>query len=162
MGVGIFSAVVFDLDGLIVDTEPLQQRAFNELLAERGINYHITLEEYGKFFVGVSVKENARWLQTKLGLKNSSEEILARHNALYSRLIAAPENLAAMPGLMPLLEHLQQRGIPCAVATGSPHDHAKLVLRGLNIETYFRAVVTGSDITRPKPDPEIIPFVLKA
>lgn len=155
MEIGKCRAVVFDLDGLIVDTEPLQQRAFNQLLSDRGINYHISLKEYGRVFVGVSVKENAKWLQMKLGLKDSEEQIHAAHNAIYEQLIADPANLVPMPGLMLLLDHLRQCALPRVVATGSPRNHAEIVLRGLKIDSYFCAMVTGSDVAKPKPDPEI-------
>ena len=149
------TAVIFDLDGTIVDTEPLQQLAFNQLLEKNGIDYRISEEEYGRVFVGVSVQENAAWLVQRFGLQLTPEEIHAEHDALYARLIADPRNLVAMPGLMDLLAHLQTRNIARGVATGSPRDHAEIVLRGLGIESHFRAVVTGSDISRPKPDPQI-------
>ena len=147
--------MIFDLDGTIVDTEPLQQLAFNQLLEKNGIHYHIGEEEYGRVFVGVSVRENAEWLIRKFRLQLTPAEIHAEHAALYVRLIADPQNLVAMPGLSALLAHLQVKRIPCGVATGSPRDHAEIVLSGLGIESHFRAVVTGSDIQCPKPDPEI-------
>lgn len=149
------TTVVFDLDGTIVDTEPLQQLAFNQLLEKNGIDYCLSEEEYGRVFVGVSVKENAMWLVQRCGLTLTPGEIHAEHNALYARLISDPKNLSAMPGLMMLLAHLRSRNIVRAVATGSPRDHAEVVLRGLGIESHFRAVVTGSEISKPKPDPEI-------
>jgi len=148
-------AVIFDLDGTIVDTEPLQQLAFNQLLEKNKIDYRIGEEEYGRVFVGVSVYENAAWLIRRFGLAQTQDEIRTEHDALYARLIADPKNLCAMPGLMALLALLQERDIMRAVATGSPRDQAELVLRGLGIESHFRAVVTGSDISKPKPDPEI-------
>lgn len=148
-------AVIFDLDGTIVDTEPLQQLAFNQWLEINGINYLINEEEYGRVFVGVSVYENAAWLIGRFGLTQTQTEIRREHDALYARLIADPKNLSAMPGLMTLLSLLQERDIIRAVATGSPRDHAELVLSGLGINSHFRTVVTGSDISCPKPDPEI-------
>jgi len=148
-------AVIFDLDGTIVDTEPLQQLAFNQLLEKNGIDYCISEAEYGRVFVGVSVRENAEWLIRRFGLPQTQDEIRDEHYALYLRLIADPKNLSAMSGLMPLLANLRSRDIARGVATGSPRDHAEIVLRGLGIESHFRAVVTGSDISKPKPDPEI-------
>lgn len=149
------TAVIFDLDGTIVDTEPLQQRAFNQLLKQMGIDYTIGEEEYGRVFVGVSVRENAEWLISRFGIAQTPDEIRASHDRLYANLIANPTNLAGMPGLMPLLANLKARKINRGVATGSPREHAEMVLRGLNIGSEFCAVVTGSDISKPKPDPEI-------
>ncbi len=148
-------AVIFDLDGVIVDSEPLQQRAFNQLLAQHGIDYHIGDEEYGKFFVGVSVVENAKWLMTRLGLKCSVDQIRVEQDAIYSRFIADPKNLVAREGFYTLLDHLKSRDLMRGLATGSPRHHVEMVLRGLKIDSCFRAVVTGSEISNPKPDPEI-------
>ncbi len=148
-------AVIFDLDGVIVDSEPLQQRAFNQLLAQHGIDYHIGDEEYGKFFVGVSVVENAKWLMTRLGLKCSVDQIRVEQDAIYSRFIADPKNLVVREGFYTLLDHLKSRDLMRGLATGSPRHHVEMVLRGLKIDSCFRAVVTGSEISNPKPDPEI-------
>ncbi len=148
-------AVIFDLDGLIVDTEPLQQRAFNQLLVQHGINYQIGDEEYGKFFVGVSVQENAKWLITRLGVSSTADQIRINQDAVYTSLISDPKNLIARDGLYDLLEYLESRELTRGVATGSPRHQVEMILRGLKIDSCFRAVVTGSEISRPKPDPEI-------
>lgn len=155
-------AVIFDLDGVIVDSEPLQQRAFNQLLAQHGINYQIGDEEYGKFFVGVSVEENAKWLRDRLGLDRTPEQIRDEQDAIYVELISDPKNLIARQGLRALLDDLGWRELTRAVATGSPRHQVEIVLRGMKIESCFRAVVTGSEISKPKPDPEIYRLVLQA
>lgn len=148
-------AVIFDLDGLIVDTESLQQRAFNQFLGQQGIKYQIGDEEYGKFFVGVSMQENAKWLTTRLGVWISAEQIRIDQDAIYTSLISDPKNLIARDGLDDLLGYLELGGLTRGVATGSPRHQVEIILRGLKIESCFSAVVTGSEISRPKPDPEI-------
>lgn len=148
-------AVIFDLDGVIVDSEPLQRRAFNQLLVEHGVAYEIGEEEYGEFFVGVSVEENAKWLSAHLGLNSSADQIRVEQDAIYMSLISDPKNLVARDGLYALLDRLQTLGLTRGVATGSPRHQVEIVLRGLKIEDCFRAVVTGSEASSPKPDPEI-------
>ncbi len=155
-------AVIFDLDGLVVDTEPLQQRAFNQLLSQHGIAYQISDEEYGKFFVGVSVEENANWLTTRLGLKSSANQIRIDQDTIYTSLIQDPANLIATDGLYELLNYLESRGLKRGVATGSPRHQVEIILRGLEIDMCFRVVVTGSEISIPKPDPEVYRRAIQA
>lgn len=148
-------AVIFDLDGLIVDSEPLQRRAFNQLLVHHGINYQIDDEEYGRFFVGVSVQDNANWLTTHLGLNRTADQIRVDQDAIYMSLIEDSQNLVARDGLYDLLGYLESRGVTCSVATGSPRHQVEIILRALKIESFFRTVVTGSEISNPKPHPEV-------
>ncbi len=148
-------AVIFDLDGLIVDSEPLHQESFNRLLARHGIAYRIGEEEYGKVFVGVPVRENFEWLIENRGLQISVEQAIVEREAAFLELISNPRNIVVMPGARALIQALTARGIPIALATGASRAEAETMLRGIGITNHFRAVVTGSDAARGKPAPDI-------
>jgi HAD superfamily hydrolase (TIGR01509 family) len=148
-------AVIFDLDGLLVDTEPLQRRVFNATLARHGVDYQIHDEEFGREFVGISPRENAEYLISRLGVRASVDELVKEHDADYARVIADPTNLILMPGARSLLDELQTRGIPLAVASGSPRSQVETIVRGLGITSFFRAIATGSDVTNHKPAPDV-------
>ncbi|MCL4396540.1 MAG: HAD family phosphatase [Chloroflexi bacterium] len=148
-------AVVLDLDGLIVDSEPLHQRAFEMVLARYGVDHRFSVEEYARFFVGVPVKDNARWLVDHFGLKADPEVVLAERERMYEELIRAPENLHAMPGLERVLDALDARNMPLAVASGSPRNQVDTILRGMGIASRFRVVVAGTDVPRAKPAPDV-------
>jgi len=151
----MIQAVVLDLDGLIVDSEPLHQRAFSILLARHGILHEFSEEEYGREFVGMPVRENAAYLIERFGLRGTVDEILAEREAIYEALIADPANLAPMPGALAFLDALRARALALAVATGSPRRQGELILRGLGIAECFRVLVTGSDVPRSKPAPDV-------
>ena len=148
-------AVILDLDGLIVDTEPLHQRAFAEFLARQGVRHEFTVAEYGKYFVGIPVTENARWLIERFNLRVSVNDVMAQREAIYEAMIADPANLAAMPGVFDLIDRLSARGMPVAVASGSPRNQVDTVLRGLGITSRFGAIVAGTDVPRTKPAPDV-------
>jgi HAD superfamily hydrolase (TIGR01509 family) len=147
-------AVIFDLDGLLVDTEPLHRRVFNATLARHGIAYEIQDEEFGREFVGISQCENSEYLITRFGIRASAEDLTCEHRVEYERIIADPKNLTMMPGAPILFDELQGRGMPMAIASGSPRRQVETILNGLGIASLFRAIVTGSDVTKLKPAPD--------
>lgn len=148
-------AVIFDLDGLIVDSEPVHRRAFHILLKRHGIAYEFDVAEYGQCFVGIPVKDNMDYLKTRFGLTASPEELLRDREAIYEALLTEPANLVPMPGVFAVMDHLQARGLPLAVATGSPRSQGEIILRGLGIAPRLRAFVAGSDVPRTKPAPDV-------
>jgi len=143
------------LDGLIIDSEPVHQRAFEMLLARHGVERKFTEEEYGRFFVGIPVTENARWLIDQFDLKMTAEDVLVEREAIYEAMIEQPANLIPMPGVFGLLHDLSARGLKLGVASGSPRNQVDTILDGLGIATRFRTVVAGTDVPHTKPAPDI-------
>ena len=148
-------AVIFDLDGLLVDTEPLHRCVFNATLARHGVAYEIQEEEYGREFVGISQCENSAYLITRFGICASTDELTREHVVNYERIIADPKNLMLMLGAHALFDELQGRGMPMAIASGSPRSQVETIVRGLGITALFRVIVTGSDVANGKPAPDV-------
>lgn len=148
-------AVILDLDGLMLDSEPVHQRAFEMLLARHGINHKFTIEEYGRYFVGIPIIENVEWLVKHLDLKGCAEDIIAEREAIYEELLDDPANLIPMPGVFAVLNELSARGFLLGVASSSPRGQVDTILRGLGIAARFRAVVGGTDVPRTKPAPDV-------
>ena len=148
-------AVILDLDGLIIDSEPVHQRAYEQLLARHGIEHKFSEEEYGRYFVGIPVSENAKWLIEQFGLKVTEQEILAERERIYEAMLEEPTNLVPMPGVFALLDDLCARGLPLGVASGSPRNQVDTILSGLEIVARFRTVVAGTDVLHTKPAPDV-------
>ena len=151
----MIQAVIFDLDGLMVDSEPLHHRAFNLLLKRHGVDYQFETEEYGKCFVGIPVIYNVDYLKKRFGLRGNPLDIIAEREEIFEGLIADPKNLIVMPGLFPLLDEVRVRGLSSAVASGSPRNQVDTMLRGMGIVERFRAVVGGDDVAKTKPAPDV-------
>lgn len=154
-------AVILDLDGLMINSEPLHQRAFNEYLSRHGVGYQFGEEEYGQAFVGVPVRGNADYLIRRFHLNVTPEELIEEREAIFEALIGNPENVVAMPGLYNALDKLQKRSLVLAVASASPRNQVETMLRGLGIAARFKVIVTGSDVNRPKPAPDIYELAVK-
>jgi validoxylamine A 7'-phosphate phosphatase len=142
-----FDAVIFDLDGTLVDTEPLHQRSWEIALAEIGLA--MPVEEYTLSFSGRPGREICR---DRLGM--SLDEAIATTELVTLRYWElAAGNIAPLPGLTAFLDHLN--GLPKAVATSARRVSALRMLDEIGLIGAFDAVVTADDITYGKPHPEI-------
>ena len=148
-------AVILDLDGLIVDSEPIHQRAFNSYLARHGVNHQFEEEEYGRVFVGIPVAANAEYLVRRFQLPCTAVELLAEREAIYEALIGDPRNLQPMLGVSRVLDELQARGLKLAIASGSPRGQVEIILRGMEIAARFPVIVAGTDVPKTKPAPDV-------
>ena len=143
-------AVVFDLDGLMFDTEALFFRASSEVLETRGKRF---TSEIMRAMIGRRAAEVADALKTMAGLDEPVEliqaEIRERFNAEVDTAVHPT------PGLFALLDHIGRRELPAAVATSSRRSYAERLLSRHGLAGRFAFVLGSEDVTRGKPDPEI-------
>ncbi len=144
-----FKAVIFDLDGIIIDSEPWQKKAFDRTLKPYGIN--LTEEEFAKL-IGIRTYENFVYLKQKYNLPLSPEELTGIKNKYYNEILR--KEIVPREGLIELLDYLFPKYM-LSIASGSIRNDVMTVLRLLNIERYFKLVLTGDEIKNGKPDPEI-------
>ena len=143
-------AVIFDLDGLMVDSEPLAEWAWSQVLASYG---HKLDDQTFRDVLGLRVADSARVMCQRYGLPISPEEACAERDRLF--LEAIPTRLRACRGLYPLLDELTARKLPLGLATSGHRRYVTLALRTLGLEGRFRAIATGDEVSRGKPAPDI-------
>jgi pseudouridine 5'-phosphatase len=143
-------AVVFDLDGLMFDTEALFFRVASEMLRDRG---KVFTMEIMRAMIGRQPGESARAFQTMAGLDDDPEALMDEAKERFMALIDTA--VQPMPGLIALLGHLHKLGLPLAVGTSSGRVYAERLLRGHGLRGRFAHVLCREDVTRHKPDPEI-------
>ena len=149
----MISAVLFDLDGLLADTETLHCQAWQATLHEHGIA--LSVEFYYDWWVRQGRGITDFLLSRELTL--SPVTLRAEKAVHYARLVAT--ECTPMPGALELLHRLSGRK-ELAVASSAWVDAVQAVLGKLNIAGRFRTIVTGSDVERAKPFPDV--FLLAA
>ena len=145
-------AVIFDVDGTLLDTESVYTAATNHVLAPYGRQLEWSLKQQ---LMGRPALDACRIMVEQLGLPTTAEALLAQRQA-YEH--AAWPHTAAMPGAERLVRSLHALGVPMAIATGS--DAASLAAKTAAHQSWFglfRAVVTSSDpcVRHGKPAPDI-------
>jgi beta-phosphoglucomutase len=146
-----YRALIFDMDGTLVHNMPFHNLAWQDTLAEAGVQ--IDLDEFNRATTG---KKNAEILRMMLGEQLSEPDLAYwadRKEALYRERFACCRE--PLPGLLHLLEQARSLGLGMAVATAAPHANIGFVLDELDLRRHFNAVVGGDDVQRGKPDPEI-------
>lgn len=144
-------AVIFDMDGLMFDTERVVQRSQN-LVGERmgygqlGCNIYHTL--------GMNVTRRRTYFLEKYGPSFPFEEFTENYRKECRRILRE-EGIPIKPGLLKLLNFLHEEGYPMAVATSSSRVHAEENLELAGVRDCFSVLLCGDQVTRSKPDPEI-------
>ncbi|CAN5342456.1 MAG: HAD family hydrolase [Nocardioides sp.] len=142
------AAVLWDMDGTLVDTEPYWFEAEHELALEAGATW---TEADQKSLVGSSLSNSAQIIATRMGLALSTDEIIAR---LLDGVIArVGSHVPWRPGALALLGSQAELGVPAALVTMSYRRLVDLILSSLP-EATFAEVVTGDTVAHGKPHPE--------
>lgn len=144
-------AVVFDLDGVLVDSEPLFHEAINRVLSQEGVA-PLSVEEYGRL-LGTTVEETWRTIQGWRRLPQKLAYYLERYDPAVREVLQ--EQMVPQPGVLRLLNDLKKRGVPRAVASSSLRSWVDLKLGVLGIAEEFDAIVGGDEVARGKPAPDI-------
>ena len=143
-------AVVFDMDGLMFNTEDVYTLVGTELLRRRGREFTPELKNE---MMGLKPQTSFEIMIRACNLCESWQELAAESNALFIGLL--DEHLAPMPGLIELLDALEAADIPKAIATSSSRTLMDACLKRFDMHRRFRFFLTAEDIARGKPDPEI-------
>lgn len=141
------AGVLFDLDGVIIDSEKLQYHAYQQVLAPFGVQ--VTPEEYGREWIGNG--RGAEYAVATYRLPVAPDELRRRRTEIYFDILCREVTL--MPGVLPALERLSAH-FPLAVATNSRQRDTAFVLDHLGVRRYFTAVVTREMYDRAKPAPD--------
>jgi len=143
-------AVVFDLDGLMFDTEALFHRVAGDMLTERG---KTLTPEIMRAMIGRRAVDAGLAFKTLAGLDEPVENLMAEARTRF--LAEMDAAVHPTPGLFALLDHLAARRLPLAVATSSRRSYAERLLGSHGLLDRFAFLLTSEDVTNGKPDPEI-------
>ena len=144
------AGVIFDMDGVLADSQELHREAFGVLAGEVGVPFRDAL--FRDVFGQTNVEIFRRWLGEGL----DAERVRAldeKKEAIYRDL--ARDRLAPLPGIPELLAGLRTEGFRLAVGSSGPRENVALMLERFRWDDRFEAIVTKDDVAAGKPDPEV-------
>jgi HAD superfamily hydrolase (TIGR01509 family) len=144
-------AVIFDLDGTLVDSEPNYFEADKKVLMDYGI-FDFNMEMKKKY-IGIGTKDMMRDMKAKYHINESIEKLVAMENEYYIEF--AKMNTIVFPEMLMLLEFLKNNNYPLAIASGSSPEVIDIVLSITNLKDYFDVVLSAEQVKRGKPEPDV-------
>jgi HAD superfamily hydrolase (TIGR01509 family) len=142
-------AVIFDLDGLLIDSEPLQIMAWREYLS--GLGATLTPEVLSEMY-GLRLSDASEVVVRLLELDVTPEEVARDRDGRFLDMV--PGNIEPRPGAREIVQELARRGVPIALATSGHRFYVDLAIESAAIPRIFTVEVTGEMVQRGKPDPE--------
>jgi len=152
-----FRAVIFDMDGVIADSEPLYLQGINEVLKDFGLA--ITEEDHNEL-LGAAVGPTWDFVFERYSPPAGYDECVARYDQTMERLLSRPRD--PLPGVRDLLSELTRRGIPRALASSSWPNWVKALLESTGLDGYFDVTVSSTAVENGKPAPDIFLYTAKA
>lgn len=144
------AAIVFDLDGLLINSEAVYEDVYREVLAELG---HTLPPSYYEQLVGLSADASFAVVHGHFGLTISVAELIERVETVWAR--RQLDGFPPMPGLFELMDAIAARGIRWGVATASERAYGERVLRQLGLDQAAGALAGGDEVAHNKPAPDV-------
>jgi beta-phosphoglucomutase len=156
----MLEAVIFDFDGVLVDSEKLHYQAFNRVLNK--FNFQLSLRDYYDKFLGLSDLELLQVVdkERRLSLSNQQFDSVLGEKAQIFKEMAATE-AGIIDGVREFLKMLAESKIPMAICSGALSPEIEMILNGAGLRNYFEAIVSAEQVKRGKPDPEGFSLALK-
>ncbi|MFZ2373252.1 MAG: HAD family phosphatase, partial [Trichococcus flocculiformis] len=138
----MLEAVLFDMDGVIIDTEPFFLRSESMLLKEFGVDTEL---EYHFRYQGTTHEYMWETMKNEFNLDAPVGELVERANVIRNRLMEE-DGLQPIPGVIPFIARLHEAGVPLAIASSSPLTDIHKAVKALDIEKYFSYFVSGESV----------------
>jgi len=145
-------AVIFDFDGVIVDTEPIHYRSFQKILEPLGLSY--SWQDYIKKYMGFDDRDAFREVFKTKSLELSQitlQELIDKKAKIFEHIIH--EGVQPYPGVIELITELSKTGVPLAICSGALRSDILPILDQLQIFSLFNHIITADDVAQSKPDP---------
>lgn len=150
-------AVIFDMDGVIVDSEPIHAQHLEDFLLTIGVNQPELLQVSLK---GVSARDTSAILIETFSLEYEVEELVTLSRQAYMDHLNSLEEIPSIPGAVMFIKYLAKSGYRLALASSASPMRINMFLTKLGIKSYFSVITSGDDVERSKPAPDI--FLLTA
>ena len=154
----MIKAAIFDMDGLLIDSEPLWKQAKIEILGELGVTVS---EEDAENTTGIRIDHTVEYFYQRTPWEGKSKDDVI--DDILKRVIQLiDEKRPMMSGVLESIAFFRSQGLKLAVASSSPLELIRSVLEGLELEEYFQAICSAGELEYPKPHPEVYINTAKA
>ena len=148
----MIKTVIFDMDGVIVDTEPVHYYAYQQHF--QYLEIEVSDVVYASF-TGNSTKNVYQKLKAAFHLEHEVEELVNRKRELFNNAFDKKEDLDLLPGVRELIENLHANGMQLILASSASKVTISRVFNRFGLHQYFNHIVSGEDFPKSKPDPAI-------
>ncbi len=148
----MIQTVIFDMDGVIVDTEPVHHYAYYKQFDELKI---VVPEEMYTSFTGFSTRNTFQTLKEAFHLEHNVEELIQRKRTIFNDAFDSKEDLDLLEGVKDLIKDLHANGIQLIVASSASKVTIDRVFTRFGLHDYFTHIVSGEDFPKSKPHPAI-------
>ena len=146
------NTVIFDMDGVIVDTEPLHKKAYYQHFKE--LNIEVDADLFSKF-TGKSTKNVYQMIKDIFGIDTDVEDLIARKRNLFYSLFDKDPALKLLDGVENLIKNLYSSGFQLILASSAANSTIERVFRRFDLFPFFSHLVSGEDFPESKPNPAI-------
>lgn len=154
----MIQTVIFDMDGVIVDTEPVHHYAYNQHFKQ--LNIEVTPEMYATF-TGNSTKNTYEKLKSHFEISESIPDLVEAKRNLFNDAFDSKEDLCLIDGVEDLIKELHHNGMQLVLASSSANVTIDRVFRRFGLHQYFTHLVSGEDFPNSKPHPAIFEHAAK-
>lgn len=152
----MIKALIFDMDGVIVDTEPTYYKANDKLLKK----YDLSINDvFYRTIMGKTHIEVIRNIKTIFRIEEDENLLLKTRNTYFLELIN--KELTNIEGMFEILDYVKEKGLTCALATGTFKEVAEIVLKKLGIFDRFDYIIYGDEMKFGKPNPWVYKYVVE-
>jgi len=151
----MIQTVIFDMDGVIVDTEPVHRYAYFQYFSE--LNIEVS-EELFTSFTGNSTRNVFQRLKTIFNLEDDVEDLILRKRSLFNDAFDHKEDLELLEGVENLIKNLHENGVELILASSASKVTIDRVFSRFGLHLYFSHIVSGEDFPKSKPHPAIFEF----
>src|SRR5690606_19482898 len=148
----MIKTVIFDMDGVIVDTEPVHHQAYLQHFKE--LNIEVSTKMYNSF-IGSSTKNIYIYIKEYFNLSEEVETLINRKRELFNVAFKDASHLKLIDGVLDLIKDLHKNQIQLIVASSSAHVTINAIFKRFDLDQYFSYKVSGEDFPQSKPNPAI-------